>query len=72
MQFADSYEMPEISAPAGQFLSAEDVNAMIRLMQELRDVTLSRGTFTAASDFLARLGDAAAAPSLVRHDALEY
>lgn len=72
MQFMDSYEMPEAGMPAGLVLSADDVSRMIALMQELRDVTLSRATFSAAGEVLAQLGDASARSRLVPHDVLEH
>lgn len=51
-------------------LSATDVEAMTKLMTELRELTLSRATYIAASDFLKRLGSDADSSSLVRPELL--
>ena len=51
---------------AGAALSAADIETMTRLMIELREVTLSRKTFAAATDFLRRFGIDADGTSLVR------
>jgi hypothetical protein len=47
-------------------LSAEDVATLSRLMLELRDVTLSRASYLAATDFLKRFGFDADGATLVR------
>ncbi len=44
------------SLRAGAALSAADILAIARLMAELRELTQSRGTFIAASNFLERFG----------------
>ena len=41
---------------AGATLTPEDIAAMARLMAELKELTLSRGSYQAASEFLKRLG----------------
>ncbi|MEZ5857199.1 MAG: hypothetical protein R3D67_21595 [Hyphomicrobiaceae bacterium] len=44
------------SLNAGATLTTEDIEAIARLMAELKELTLSRGSYEAASDFLKRLG----------------
>lgn len=51
-------------------LSAADVETMTKLMSELREMTLSRATYIAASDFLKRFGFDTDSSSLVRPEAL--
>lgn len=55
---------------AGLALSATDVETMARLMSELRDLTLSRASYIAASDFLKRFGCDTDGSALVRPEAL--
>ncbi len=52
-------------------LDARDIATLSGLMRELRDLTQSRRTFTATSDFLRRLGAESESPRLVREDALD-
>ena len=51
-------------------LSATDVETMTKLMSELREMTLSRATYIAASDFLKRFGSDTDSSALVRPEAL--
>ncbi|MDX2155019.1 MAG: hypothetical protein SFW09_00800 [Hyphomicrobiaceae bacterium] len=51
---------------AGVALTGSDIEAIAKLMCELREVTLSRGTYVAASDFLRRFGYDADSSALVR------
>lgn len=64
-----SWERP---APlgAGAALSAADIETMKKLMTELRDLTQSRGSYIAASDFLKRFGCDTDTSALVRPEAL--
>jgi hypothetical protein len=55
---------------AGMTLSAADVATMTKLMAELRELTLSRASYIAASDFLKRFGHDADSSALVRPEAL--
>jgi hypothetical protein len=55
---------------AGVALSAADVETMIKLMAELRELTLSRASYIAASDFLKRFGQDADSSALVRPEVL--
>ncbi|MGE0702090.1 MAG: hypothetical protein AB7O57_23540 [Hyphomicrobiaceae bacterium] len=64
-----SWEKPR-SMSTGATLSAADVETMAQLMTELRDVTLSRKSYLAASDFLKRFGHDIDATSLVRPETL--
>jgi len=58
------------SLGTGAALSASDVEAMTRLMMELRELTLSRQSFAAASEFLKRLGHDTDSSVLVLPEAL--
>lgn len=58
------------SLGSGAALSAADIEAMTKLMVELRDLTLSRASYVAASDFLKRFGHDADSSSLVRPEAI--
>ncbi len=51
-------------------LSSEDVESLARLIAELRELTLSRGSYAAATDFLKRFGYEADAHVLVRPEAV--
>jgi hypothetical protein len=53
-------------------LSAADVQTMTKLMAELRELTLSRASYIAASDFLKRFGYDADSSALVRPEALAH
>lgn len=55
----------------GTMLDARDVVVLSSLIRELRDLTQSRGSFAAASDFLRRLGTETESPRLVPADALD-
>ena len=59
---------PQISS--GAALSASDIETIARLMLELRDTTLSRSTYTAATDFLKRFGVDIDSSALVRPEAI--
>lgn len=50
----------------GAAFSATDVETMTQLMLELRELTLSRGTYLAATDFRKRFGIDADSSALVR------
>jgi hypothetical protein len=52
-------------------LDAQDMATLSTLMRELRDITQSRGSFSAASAFLRRLGAETEGPRLVPADALD-
>jgi len=56
---------------AGLLLDAGEVATLSALMRELRDVTLSRRSFSAASAFLHRLGGEAERPRLVPADPID-
>jgi len=55
---------------SGTSLSAADIETMAQLMMELREITLSRQTYAATTDFLRRFGIAVDASSLVEPEAL--
>lgn len=55
----------------GTMLDARDVVVLSSLIRELRDLTQSRGSFAAASDFLRRLGAETESPRLVPGDVLD-
>ena len=55
----------------GTMLDARDVVVLSSLIRELRDLTQSRGSFAAASDFLRRFGAETESPRLVPADALD-
>jgi hypothetical protein len=52
-------------------LDAQDVATLSTLMRELRDITQSRGSYSAASAFLRQLGAETEGPRLVPADALD-
>lgn len=52
-------------------LDAQEVATLSDLMRELRELTQSRGTFSAASSFLRRLGAESESPRLVTADLLD-
>lgn len=51
-------------------LSATDIESITKLMTELRELTLSRSTYIAASDFLKRFGSDVDSSALVRPEKL--
>jgi hypothetical protein len=55
----------------GTMLDARDVAMLSSLIRELRDLTQSRGSFAAATDFLRRIGAETDSPRLVPADALD-
>jgi hypothetical protein len=55
----------------GTMLDARDVAVLSSLIRELRDLTQSRHSFAAASDFLRRIGAETESPRLVPADALD-
>ena len=71
MRIAEHIEEALPVAFTGQYLSADEVGTLAALMRELRELTQSRRTFAAASEFLQRLTAEAYQPNLV-HDTLEY
>ena len=58
------------SLQTGAALSAADIEAMTKLMVELRELTLSRASYMAASDFLKRFGHDTDGASLVRPETI--
>jgi hypothetical protein len=56
---------------AGTTLDARDIDVLSSLIRELRDLTQSRGSFAAASDFLRRIGAETESPRLVNADVLD-
>lgn len=66
----DLTPMAPARAP-GTMLDAREVAVLSSLIRELRDLTQSRGSFAAASDFLRRLGAETQSPRLVPADALD-
>ena len=62
----------ERQASQGRYLSSEELDVLVRLMEELRDVTQSRRTFSAANEFLSRFSGEAVRSSLVPADVLEH
>ena len=57
---------------AGVALSAAEVETMTKLMTELRELTLSRASYIAASDFLKRFGCDADSSALVRPELIAH
>ena len=66
-EFSWERRVPSVS---GTSLSAADVETMAKLMMELREITLSRKTYAAATDFLRRFGGDVEASVPVEPDAL--
>jgi hypothetical protein len=54
MHYHDSYKAPREAEPRKVLLTADETASIAELMRELRDTTLSRRTFLAASDFIKR------------------
>lgn len=44
------------SAPAARYLSSADIEKLLQLLVELKDVTLSRASYQRAAGFIAELG----------------
>lgn len=61
---------PGASPATGAALTANDIETLARLMAELRELTQSRGSFAAASEFLKRFGYDSDASALVRPERL--
>jgi hypothetical protein len=53
-------------SPAGATLSATEIETAARLLAELRELTMSRATYLAATDLLKRLGYEADRAALVQ------
>lgn len=66
-----SWERRNPPRPAVE-LSAEDIETIARLMLELRDITLSRASYQAATDFLKRFGFDIDSGALVRPEQLAH
>ncbi len=56
MEYSEFTWERQSSLSAGAALSAADIEGIARLMAELRELTQSRGSYVAASDFLERFG----------------
>ena len=69
-EIADPHWSARQPAPS-MMLDAQDVATLSTLMRELRDITQSRGSFSAASAVLRRLGAETEGPRLVPADALD-
>ena len=68
----ESGQTPLVPSRApGTMLDARDVAVLSSLIRELRDLTQSRGSFAAASEFLRRIGAETESPRLVPADALD-
>lgn len=65
MQHFDRYKPPQPPVRSGIHLDAKEVDEVADLLRELRELTLSRGSFRACCDFLARYAGETDAPSLV-------
>lgn len=70
MYYPDRYDRPATTPQSGAYMTADEIRDIVGLMEELRNLTLSRGTFKATSAFLARFGGEVDAPSLVSGDVL--
>jgi hypothetical protein len=68
MKYDDRYGAPEEAERRNVLLTAEETATIAELMRELRDVTLSRRSFLAASDFLRRFAGETESPMLVPAD----
>lgn len=64
------HEIERDSASSGNVvrLTAREIETLSSLMRELRELTQSRRSFAAASDFLRRLGAEAEGPRLIPAD----
>ncbi|MFM9942554.1 MAG: hypothetical protein ACKVP7_24000 [Hyphomicrobiaceae bacterium] len=70
MQYIDYYSEPASYEPRGMHLSTEDVAKLIKLMRELRELTQSRTTYAAASEFLAQMTGERDTQSLINPEIL--
>lgn len=70
MEYSEFSWERQSSLRAGAVLSSADIEAMARLMSELRELTQSRATYATASDFLRRFGYEADHGTLVQADQL--
>ena len=66
MEYRDFSWEGQRSSRSNVELTAADIEAMSRLMLELRDLTLSRASYVAATDFLKRFGVEVDSDTLVR------
>jgi hypothetical protein len=69
MDYDEIYWSEGSGRPQASALTPAEIGTMVRLLAELRDLTLSRQSFEAASDFLRRFGGEVESPSLVRAEA---
>ena len=51
-----------IGAPSAKYLSSVEIDSIITLLLELRDVTLSRRSFAMATNMIAEIGGAGRLP----------
>jgi hypothetical protein len=68
MTVRETYADPRVSRPTIVQLPVEDIEQIATLMRELRDTTLSRRTFAAATLFLRRYAGETDSPTLVCDD----
>lgn len=71
MQFEDWTNDAAADTSGGKFLTTDDTRAVVGLLRELRDITLSRASFAAIDALLARLADEEPLSRLVPADALD-
>jgi len=50
----DRSQQPDATSRSGAYLTAEELRELVGLMRELRNATLSRGTFASATNFIGR------------------
>jgi len=72
MEYSEFTRERQLPRDVGVTLSAAEVETMAKLLAELRELTLSRGSYIAASDFLKRFGCDTDSSGLVRPEAVAH
>lgn len=70
MDYSEGYWNSPDARTTAPVLSQDDVDTLVSLMTELRELTQSRRSFAKATDLLQRLGGETQSPSLVPADAV--
>ena len=71
MQPWTDHHSPQSGVTSGTYLNADEIGILVGLMQELRDLTLSRRSFAAASEIIARFTGEADISHVVPVDVLD-
>jgi hypothetical protein len=55
-EHSDDAPQPGKSLPPARYLSSSDIEGLLQLLVELKEVTLSRASYRRAANFIAELG----------------